>query len=128
MAHEVGEWMHDPIGTNPVPSWGHIGQQGGCQGNLEVGDPLSGTLFPNTLMPNGYSYHSQEMAFFSWFLGSPSLAAGGKFSNNGTFVGQARTPCGAPGTNPAPPTVTTQPASQTISSGATANMSVVAAH
>lgn len=128
LAHEVGEWMDDPLGTNPVPSWGHIGQQSGCQGNLEVGDPLSGTLFTNTLMPNGYTYHLQELAFFSWFLGSPSLAAGSKFSNNGTFVGQATSPCAAPGTNPAPPTVTTQPASQTISSGATATMSVVAAH
>jgi hypothetical protein len=128
MSHEVGEWMNDPIGTNPVPPWGHIGQQSGCQGTLEVGDPLSGTLFTNTLMPNGYTYHLQEMAFFSWFLGSPSLAAGSMFSDNGTFVGQAQTPCGSPGTNSAPPTVTTQPASQTIASGATASLSVVAAH
>jgi hypothetical protein len=128
MSHEVAEWMNDPMGTNPVPSWGHIGQQSNCQGNLEVGDPLSGTLFTNTLMPNGYTYHLQEMAFFSWFLGSPSLAAGSMFSNNGTFVGQAHTPCGPPGTNPAPPTITAQPASQTINSGTTAGMSVVAAH
>ena len=41
--HEVGEWMDDPFGNNPTPPWGHIGQVPGGQGNLEVGDPLSGT-------------------------------------------------------------------------------------
>ena len=25
-AHEVGEWMDDPLGTNPTPAWGHLGQ------------------------------------------------------------------------------------------------------
>jgi hypothetical protein len=125
-AHEVGEWMNDPLGTNPVPLWGHVGQQSGCQSNLEVGDPLSGTLAPNAIMPNGYTYHLQELAFFSWFLGSPSLAAGAKFSNNGTFVGQAHSPCPPGGTNAAPPTITMQPASQMIASGTTATMSVTA--
>jgi hypothetical protein len=126
IAHEVGEWVDDPLGTNLVPLWGHIGQQNSCQSNLEVGDPLSGTLFPNAIMPNGYTYHLQELAFFSWFLGSPSLAAGGKFSNNGTFVGQAHSPCPPGGTNPAPPSITSQPASQVIASGTAATMSVAA--
>jgi len=45
-AHETGEWMDDPFGNNPVPAWGHVGQQGGCQNNLEVGDPLTGTNVP----------------------------------------------------------------------------------
>jgi hypothetical protein len=125
MAHEVGEWMNDPLGSNPVPFWGGSGQQSNCQSNLEVGDPLSGTLFPNVTMPNGYTYHLQELAFFSWFLGSPSLAAGGKFSNNGTFAGQAHS-CPPGGTNNAPPTITSQPASQVIAGGATAMMSVAA--
>ena len=34
------EWMNDPSGTNPTKPWGNIGQVSGCQGNLEVGDPL----------------------------------------------------------------------------------------
>jgi len=34
-AHEVGEWMDDPFGNNPTPAWGHTGQVGGCQNNLE---------------------------------------------------------------------------------------------
>src|SRR5205807_9210043 len=88
LSHEVGEWMDDPYVNNPTPSWGNIGQVSGCQGNLEVGDPLSGTLFPAVTMgSNHYTYHLQELAFFSWFYNSqtdPSIGAGGKFSNKGT--------------------------------------------
>ena len=43
VTHEVGEWLDDPVVTNPTPAWGHIGQVSGCQANLEVGDPLTGT-------------------------------------------------------------------------------------
>jgi hypothetical protein len=85
-AHEVGEWMDDPTGGNPTPAWGNIGQVSGCQGNLEVGDPLTGTNVPNVVV-NGQTYHLQELAFFSWFYHqSPSWGAGGKYSNNGTFT------------------------------------------
>jgi len=67
-AHEIGEWMDDPFGNNGTPAWGNIGQVAGCQGNLEVGDPLSGTLFPAvTMSTNHYTYHLQELAFRSWF-------------------------------------------------------------
>ena len=45
-AHKVGEWMDDPFGNNPTPAWGHTGQVGACQGNLEVGDPLTATNVP----------------------------------------------------------------------------------
>src|SRR5262249_49386236 len=39
-AHEIGEWLDDPGGNNPItPPWGNIGQTRGCQGNLEVGNP-----------------------------------------------------------------------------------------
>lgn len=92
-AHEIGEWMDDPFGNNPTPAWGHIGQVGGCQGNLEDGDPLSGTMFPAVKMSNGFTYHLQELAFMSWFYNSsttPSTAAGGKFSDNGTFKGPSK--------------------------------------
>ena len=93
-SHEVGEWMDDPFGNNAVPPWGNIGQVSGCQGNLEVGDPLSGTLFPSVQMSNGFTYHLQELAFFSWFLGGPSLGAGGLYSDHGTFLKDAGKPCG----------------------------------
>jgi hypothetical protein len=107
-AHEVGEWLDDPLGSNPTPAWGGIGQVGGCQGNWEVGDPLSGTIStPSAVpMPNGYTYHLQELAFFSWFYNGytgtnsvPSIGTGGKFSGNGTFVGASK-PCPPGGTEP----------------------------
>jgi hypothetical protein len=87
-AHEIGEWLDDPLGTNPTPPWGHTGQVPGCQDNLEVGDPLSGTAI-SVAMPNGYTYHLQELAFFSWFFGGPSLGAGSRYSSNGTFAAPA---------------------------------------
>jgi hypothetical protein len=91
MAHEVGEWMNDPTGINPTKPWGNIGQVSGCQDNLEVGDPLSGTGITDTL--NGKKYHLQELAFFSWFYhSSPSLGVNGWFSSNGTFTTSAP-PC-----------------------------------
>lgn len=59
--------MDDPLTTNATPAWGHVGQVSSCQTNLEVGDPLSGTLLPSVTM-NNFTYHSQELAFFSWFF------------------------------------------------------------
>jgi hypothetical protein len=85
MSHEINEWQDDPLGNNPTPAWGNIGQVTGCQNNLEVGDPLSGTDYPNVVL-SGFTYHLQELAFFSWFYGKPSIGAGGKFSDNGTFT------------------------------------------
>jgi hypothetical protein len=84
-AHEIAEWQDNPLGTNPTPAWGGIGQVSSCQSNLEVGDPLTGTNMP---LVNGY--HLQELAFFSWYFNAqatPSLGTGGKFSGNGTFGG-----------------------------------------
>jgi hypothetical protein len=91
LSHEVGEWANDPLVNNATPLWGNIGQVVGCQNNLEVGDPLSGTLFPTVFM-NGFGYNMQELAHFDWFFGTPSNAAGGLYSNNGTFTGPAA-PC-----------------------------------
>jgi hypothetical protein len=93
MSHEVGEWMNDPFDNNPTPRWGHTGQVSGCQNNLEVGDPLTDTLVPPVVMPNGFTYHLQELAFFSWFYGAPSIGVNGWFSNNGTFLTDAGPPC-----------------------------------
>jgi hypothetical protein len=97
-SHEVNEWINDPNGGNPTPAWGNIGQVGGCQANFEDGDPLSGTLRPTQTMPNGYTYHLQELAYYSWFYGGTSIGAGGKYSNNGTFGGSAKL-CPPGGTN-----------------------------
>jgi hypothetical protein len=84
LSHEVGEWQDDPYTNNPTPAWGHIGQVSGCQSNLEVGDPLSGHTFSHN--ENGFTYHPQELAFFSWFYHqSPSLGVNGWYSDQGTF-------------------------------------------
>jgi len=99
-SHEIGEWMDDPLGTNPTPNWGNIGQVVGCQNNLEVGDPLSGTLMPPYTL-SGKAFHMQELAFFSWYFnksGAASLGAGGKFSGNGKFAGPSKA-CPPGGTN-----------------------------
>jgi hypothetical protein len=82
--HELGELINDPFVGNATPAWGHIGQVGGCQGNLEVGDPLTGT--PYILKYNGFTYHPQELAFFDWFFRTPSNGTGGKYSFEGTFT------------------------------------------
>jgi hypothetical protein len=92
-AHEVGEWMDDPFGNNPTPAWGHTGQVGACQNNLEVGDPLTATNIPPVTGANGFTYHLQELAFFSWFYGAPSIAANGWFSDNNTFTSDAGPVC-----------------------------------
>jgi hypothetical protein len=92
-SHEVGEWMNDPFIANVVPAWGHVGQQSGCQNSLEVGDPLTFTPFPPVNMPNGFTYHLQELAFYSWFFGAPSIGVNGWFSDNDTFKTDAGPPC-----------------------------------
>jgi hypothetical protein len=93
MSHEVAEFVNDPTGGNPTPAWGHVGQVSGCQGNYEVGDPLTGTNMPSVTMPNGFTYHLQELAFFSWYYGAPSLGVNGWFSDNDTFTTDAGAVC-----------------------------------
>lgn len=89
LSHEVGEWMDDPYGANPTPSWGHIGQVTGCQTNLEVGDPLSGTTFADKV--GTFTYHPQELAFFSWFYHQkPSIGVNGWYSDQGKFKAFAK--------------------------------------
>jgi hypothetical protein len=65
--------MDDPFGMNEAPPWGNIGQVTGCDNTLEVGDPLSGTEYRPIRNRNGFTYHLQELAFFSWFFGAPSI-------------------------------------------------------
>jgi hypothetical protein len=99
-AHEVNEWANDPSGTNPTPAWGNIGQVSGCEDDFEVGDPLTGTLMPSGSfsIPGSFTYHLQELAFYSWFYGGTSLGAGEKYSSAGTFKGSAKV-CPPGGTN-----------------------------
>lgn len=94
LSHETAELTDDPLGNNATPAWGDTGQdQDSCQANLEVADPLTGTAFPPVTMPNGVTYDLQELAFFSWFFGEPSIGAGGTFSDNGTFDTDAGAIC-----------------------------------
>ena len=93
LAHEVGEWMDDPSGTNPTPKWGHVGQDpNSCQANLEVGDPLTDTNLAITAA-NGITYHPQELTFFSWFYRQkPSIGVNGFYSLADTFTAPSK-PC-----------------------------------
>jgi hypothetical protein len=85
LSHELAEWYDDPFANNVTPPWGHIGQVPGCQADLEVADPLSGSLL-TVKMPNGFTYHPQERAFFSWFFNQvPSLGINGWYSSGGTL-------------------------------------------
>ncbi len=116
LSHEIAEWMNDPTGNNPTPYWGHIGQVSGCQNNLEVGDPLSGTGVTVT-GSNAYVYHLQELAFKSWFYrDSPASGVNGWFSSNGTFK-TASTPCETSTT-----TLTVNPT--TLAAGASTTLTV----
>ena len=93
LSHEIAEWLNDPGGANPVPAWGNIGEVTGCKQALEVGDPLTQTDLPPIMGANGFAYHLQELAYFSWFFRTPSIAAGGLYSDNGTLVTDAGPVC-----------------------------------
>lgn len=92
-SHEIDEWMDDPFTVNEVTPWGNVGQIAGCSNLLEVGDPLTGTEYPPIHMPNGFTYHLQELTFFRWFFGAPSISVNGWYSDNGTFLTDAGPPC-----------------------------------
>ena len=92
-SHEVNEFINDPYGINPTPAWGNTGQVFGCQNNLEVGDPLTGSNISRIVGRNGFTYQLQELAFFSWFYGAPSLGIHGWYSDNGSFLTDAGPPC-----------------------------------
>ena len=93
LSHEIAEWLDDPGGFNAVPPWGNIGEVTGCKQELEVGDPLTQTDLPPVQGANGFAYHLQELAYFSWFFRTSSIAAGGQFSDNGTLVMSAGPVC-----------------------------------
>ncbi len=72
LAHEVGEWMDDPFGSNSTP----------C-GILEVGDALSSTIFE--VKANGVTWHPQDLVFAPWFTYQPSFSVNGWFTFRNTF-------------------------------------------
>ncbi len=84
LSHEIGEWMDDPLipSQNSVPAWGHVGQVSGCQGNLEVGDPVTGNAF--TVAMGGkfpFTYHPEDLVFFPWFARiTPSTSVNGWYT------------------------------------------------
>jgi hypothetical protein len=93
--HEFGEAINDPFGDNVVPAWGHIGQQPNCQGNLEVGDPLTGTVYDGGagIKFKGFTYHPQELVYFNWFTQQTKYAdygADGVYSMSGSFTSPAQ--------------------------------------
>lgn len=89
LAHEIAEWLDDPLYNNVTPAWGHIGEfPVSCQTVWENGDPALYTLFPGIRMPNGITYNPQELVFWDWFYsarGKNLYGAGGSFSNHGSF-------------------------------------------
>ncbi len=95
LSHEVGEWMNDPNGANDVQLYNvtPTATTPTCQGNYEVGDILTGTFMPLVTGKNGYSYTLQELAFFSYFYGGPSLGVNGWYSNNNTLKTDAGIVC-----------------------------------
>lgn len=90
LSHEVAEWLADPLANNPTRPWGHVGQVSGCQDDLEVGDPLSGTV--RSVVVSSHTYHVQELAFTSWFYHqAKSTGVNGWYSDYGTFRTPAAT-------------------------------------
>jgi hypothetical protein len=93
LSHEFAGWMNDPTSKNLTPAWGLIGVSG-CQDDYEVGGPLSATLMPAVKMPNGFTYHLQELAFFDWFYRiSPSKGLKGWYSDHDTLKSDAGSVC-----------------------------------
>jgi hypothetical protein len=80
---EIGDIFNDPFFSNATPAWSVPGTSGSCQNQLEVG--AAGT--PNyEIAENGFTYHLQELVFFSWFFREqPSIGTGGKYSYKGTL-------------------------------------------
>jgi hypothetical protein len=92
-SHEIAEWMNDPLVNNTTPAWGNVEYFEGCFNYLEVADPLGGIAYPAVTMSNGFTYHLQELAFFSWYFGGDPLGVNGWYSDNGTFLTDAGPLC-----------------------------------
>ena len=93
ISHEIGDWMGDPYTNNPAPAFLSTEPPVSCQNDLESGDASHTLLLPPFAMPNGATYRLQELTYFSWFMGGPSLGAAGQYSTNGTFLTDAGPVC-----------------------------------
>jgi hypothetical protein len=96
LSHEISEWMNNPFNANVVPGWAFPNGSGGCQNNLETGDPIA--LFANSGFPvtiDGFTYHPQSQALLPWFQRSArSDAARGAFSfPDGSLLRGPSEPC-----------------------------------
>ncbi len=76
LAHEVAEWLSDPYINNWTP----------C-GYLEVGDPLSSTIFDVNL--NGKVWHPQDLCMIGYFDQTPIPSVNGWL----TFRNTLNKPC-----------------------------------
>lgn len=86
LSHELGEWVANPVLNNRTPAWLNPQSPSTCSTVMEVGDALDSKILP-VAMPNGYTYHVQELAFKSWFYrDAPSTAINSWYSSNGTFT------------------------------------------
>jgi hypothetical protein len=94
LSHEVNEWVNDPFLSNIVPDWSFSTPPlifNACSNLLETGDPLELVNFPVPL--NGFTYHLQDAAFFSYFARqSPSVGYQGRYTFLGTLPGYSA-PC-----------------------------------
>ncbi|HWX55511.1 MAG TPA: hypothetical protein VN176_13045 [Verrucomicrobiae bacterium] len=96
LSHEISEWMNNPFGSNVVPPWAFPNGAGGCQDNLETGDPVA--VFANSGFPvtiDGFTYHPQSQALLQWFARNQmSEAMEGAFSfPDGTLLPTPSQPC-----------------------------------
>ena len=86
LSHEIAETFHDPFVNNATPWWENVDPFAGfgiCQNNLETGDVIEilTSLPVYQVTMNGFVYHPQVEANFSWFaFESPSTAANGSYS------------------------------------------------
>ena len=98
LGHEAAEWSNDPFTDNLVPEWSFSIPpvfSNLCSNVLEVGDPLENQELPGPFeIPlDGFTYHLQDEAFFSYFARqSPSEGFGGKYSLFGDLTSYSE-PC-----------------------------------
>jgi hypothetical protein len=86
MSHELAEWLANPYLENETPAWTEPSNpQYGCSSELEVGDPLVGTVL--TVAKQIY----QDEAYLAFFARQrPSTAWRGRYSWFGTFTTYSR--------------------------------------
>jgi len=68
-SHEVAEWLDDPPGNTNAPCQNR-------QSYLEVADPLDTQPYYTYPGTNGFTYHTQDVAFLPYFGESTSVTYG----------------------------------------------------